>query len=326
MAQHICKNLIGAGYKVIGSVRSAEKGDTLKQLLKSDNFSYEIVKDIVAEGAFDKALEKNPQVTAFMHTASPVVFHVDSIENELLKPAISGTKNALLAIKAYGANVKRVVVTSSISAIRDTATMQDGSVTLTEDSWNPMTHESSLKNEQNGYDGSKTFAERAAWEFVEAEKPQFALSTVCPSYIFGPQAFDENVKGTMNYSAELVNSIVKLSPTDPLPSLTGGFVDVRDVAQAHVLAIEKDDAAGQRLMADSEPFCSQLIADILYEHFRELRGKIPRGEPGTGQEHARKTSNVHDNSRTRKILGLQFIGLEQSVVDTVAQIARVNGL
>ena len=33
---------------------------------------------------------------------------------------------------------------------------------------------------------SKTCAERAAWEFVEKQKPNFDLVTLCPPLVFGP--------------------------------------------------------------------------------------------------------------------------------------------
>lgn len=44
--------------------------------------------------------------------------------------------------------------------------------------WNPITLEQVLSKEWSPYQGSKTFAERAAWDFVEKEKPNFTLSTV----------------------------------------------------------------------------------------------------------------------------------------------------
>jgi hypothetical protein len=34
--------------------------------------------------------------------------------------------------------------------------------------------------------GSKAFAEKAAWEFVEKEKPSFTLATILPTLVFGP--------------------------------------------------------------------------------------------------------------------------------------------
>ena len=36
------------------------------------------------------------------------------------------------------------------------------------------------------YRASKVKAERAAWEFVEKEKPQFDIVTIMPPLVFGP--------------------------------------------------------------------------------------------------------------------------------------------
>ena len=37
-----------------------------------------------------------------------------------------------------------------------------------------------------GYRASKTFAERAAWDFVKNEKPSFDIATINPPMVFGP--------------------------------------------------------------------------------------------------------------------------------------------
>ncbi len=50
------------------------------------------------------------------------------------------------------------------------------------------------------------FAESNEWDFVN-EKPHFKLSTVNPSYVFGPQAFSSEVTDTLNTSAEIINSV-----------------------------------------------------------------------------------------------------------------------
>jgi hypothetical protein len=34
--------------------------------------------------------------------------------------------------------------------------------------------------------GSKSFAEKAAWKFMEEKKPNFILTTICPTLVFGP--------------------------------------------------------------------------------------------------------------------------------------------
>ncbi|GEQ69533.1 hypothetical protein JCM33374_g3205 [Metschnikowia sp. JCM 33374] len=186
IAQHIVQLLISKGYNVVGTVRSAEKGDHLKKLLGSDAFSYEIVPDVEPVGAFDEALKNHPEVTVFLHTASPFHFKATDIEKELLKPAIEGTKNALNAIKTYGPQIKRVVVTSSYAAMMDLSKLNDPSHIDTEESWNPSTWEQAKEGPIQGYLASKTFAERAAWDFVKEEKPLLTINYVNPVYVFGP--------------------------------------------------------------------------------------------------------------------------------------------
>ena len=50
--------------------------------------------------------------------------------------------------------------------------------TYSEKDWNPITAEEATQDSVRGYQASKTFAETAAWDFVEKEKPNFTLSTV----------------------------------------------------------------------------------------------------------------------------------------------------
>jgi len=53
-----------------------------------------------------------------IHTASPFHFAFEKPE-ELLLPAINGTKNLLHAIKDVAPQVKRVIITSSFASIID---------------------------------------------------------------------------------------------------------------------------------------------------------------------------------------------------------------
>lgn len=321
IALHLVKDLLAKGYTVIGSVRSEEKGETIKKQLGSSKFSYEIVKDIGVEGAFDEALKSHPEVTVFLHTASPFHFNVTDIEKDLLLPAVNGTNNALKAIKKYGPQIERVVITSSYAAVGDFQKDSDSSVTFTEASWNPVTWEGALNDPVSGYLGSKTFAEKAGWDFLEKEKPNFKLSTVNPVYVFGPQAFDENVKGTLNTSAEIINGCLKLNKDDEVPGYSGASIDVRDVSKAHIAAFEKEEAIGQRLILSAERFTSQGILDILHKEFPEYAAKLPVGTPGS---QAKATFATIDNSKSKKILGFEFIDLKNSTIDTIKQIIEAN--
>jgi nucleoside-diphosphate-sugar epimerase len=55
-----------------------------------------------------------------------------------------------------------------------------------EKDWNPITEEQAQESIMFGYRASKTFAEKAAWEFIEKERPNFTVSTINPPMVFGP--------------------------------------------------------------------------------------------------------------------------------------------
>ena len=86
-------------------------------------------------------------------------------------------------------------------------------------------------------------AEKAAWDFIKSnDNVKFSLSTINPSFVFGPQSFGSEIKQSLNTSSEIINSILKLKPNDSIPASKGGWVDVRDVAKAHIIAFENEDA------------------------------------------------------------------------------------
>lgn len=320
IAQELIKQLIAKNYHVVGSVRSPQKGDSLKDNLKSvglksDNFSYEVVKDIAEPGAFDEALKKHPEVTIFLHTASPFHFRAKDIENEMLIPAINGTTNALKAIVKYGPQIKHVVVTSSVVAVGKYGKYAGANDKFNETDWNPIDYETSKKNPFYGYFGSKKFAEKSAWEFINTEKPNFKLSTVNPAMVLGPQAFPITSTRELNTSSEEINSLLKLKPGDKINSLEGTYIDVRDVARAHIVAFENDDAKGKRLLLVAEMYNGYDLLDIVNKNFPQLN--LPKGDSSKGI-----TGKVDkwNTKATKKILEFEYIGLERSVVDSVKQI------
>ena len=318
IAQHIIVKLIEKGYNVVGTVRSTEKGELLRSQLNTPKFSYELVHDIQHATAIGKALSKHPEATIFLHTASPFHFSTENVETDLLNPAVEGTKNALLAVKKYGPQVKKVVVTSSYAAIAPAETEGVPEFVVTELTWNNISWEDAKKDAFSGYRGSKAFAEKACWEFIKENNTSFTLATVNPGLVFGPQAFITGVKETLNTSSEVLNGIIKLQPGDPLPPYKGTFVDVRDVALAHLVAFEKEEAQGKRLLLCNGRGCAQSVLDVLHENFPEL-AHLPKGEVGTGPDILKKMSTI-DNQATRKLLGFPLISLKDSVVDSVRQI------
>ena len=285
LAGHILKLLIDSGYTVVGTVRSEHKGEFLKKLYPK-NFEYAIVKDISEPNAFDNVLQANPDFTYVLHTASPFTYKVTSVERDLLRPAIEGTLSILKSTKAYGLNVKKVVVTSSFAAILRLEPIEDPNFVYTEDTWNKITYEQANddKHPDVAYIGSKTFAEKAAWEFIEKEKPKFSISTILIPYVWGNPINDIGVK-TLNTSNAVIADIMKLpKDTTEIPPQFPYWADV------------------------------QTILDTLHKIRPEASANLPIGKPGSFDE---KSCTPVENSRTMKVINFKPTPLESTLAGIV---------
>ena len=96
---------------------------------------------------------------------------------------------------------------------------------------------------------------------------------------------------------------MKLKPNDSIPASKGGWVDVRDVAKAHIIAFENEDAKNQRILLNSGRFTSQSLVDIINDKFRFER-KIPVGEPGSDKSVIAESLATIDDTKSRELLGI----------------------
>jgi nucleoside-diphosphate-sugar epimerase len=309
---------------VITTVRSDEKG---KKILESHpkaaqggQLSYVIVKDIAQEGAFDEAVISDPPFEVVIHTASPFFSgHTDPVK-QLLDPAIKGTVGILVAIKKSAPSVKRVVITSSFAAI---VNPEAHPKVYDETYWNPVTKEQALLPAYT-YRASKTFAERAAWDFIRDEKPNFDLVVLNPPLVLGPVIHYLNSLDAINASNQRVRDFVLGKYRDELPA-SGVFIwiDVRDLAEAHVQAIEVQEAGGQRFLTTAGYFSNKRIADAIRETHPELENKLP---PKDLKDDLPADIYRADNSKSVKVLGLKYRPLNESIKDTVTSIKEVGGV
>lgn len=310
----VTKHLIEKGYHVVGTVRSAAKGDTLKAQLGA-NFSYEIVTSLSNEDAFDETLKKHPEISVFLHTASPVALASTDPENELLKPAKAGTLSALTAAHKYGKNIKKFVLTSSVVTMAQFFSDKP-SKNVDETLWNPVTYEEAITVPGQGYPGSKKFAEKAAWDFVEKEKPGFTLTTVNPSIVMGPPAFtDEGLNSFVSTGAWIRDTLLAKDEKDLL-TFGGPAVDVGDVARIHIAAFENEKLAGKRLLATNQYWDAQLVLDIARKHYPQLCADLPTGTPGSTAEAAKKSVQLNNEATTR-LSGIEWVPIETSVRETI---------
>ncbi|CUA72462.1 DNA mismatch repair protein msh3 [Rhizoctonia solani] len=178
------------GYTIVGAVRHESKTAQLRKLLPqaiaNGSLTFGVVPDITKSDAFDEILSSKGPFDAVIHAGSPISHGLEDVERDIYQPAIEGTLGILRSIKAHAPSVKRVIITSSFVAIVDRSKGARPGYTYSEKDWSPVTREQGLENIWAGYTASKILAEKAAWNFVETEKPNFTITTLCPPFTYGP--------------------------------------------------------------------------------------------------------------------------------------------
>ncbi|KAF7336883.1 D-lactaldehyde dehydrogenase [Mycena venus] len=258
----------------------------------------------VQEGAFDDVVKG---VDAIEHIASPFHFQADD-PAELLEPAIKGTVGILESARKYGTSVKRVVITSSCAAIANVSTAPQ---VLSEVDWSVQAEqevEEKGRAASNGakYRAAKTLAERAAWNFAEKHKGEIGwdVSVMNPPLVVGPVIHAVSSPQALNTSARMMYDAF----TKPGAAAGGGsWVDVRDLALAHVRALEKEAAGGERIIISAGCFAWQDWLDAA-----PLSSKYQKGTPGAGKDAVHLLR--YQNDKSIRILGMEY----RSMADTAA--------
>jgi nucleoside-diphosphate-sugar epimerase len=253
-------DLLRAGYRVRTTVRSPDREATVRELLgaeHADALSFATA-DLMSDAGWPDAVSGCDYV---LHVASPFPLGPPKHEDDLIVPAREGALRVLSA--ARDAQVKRVVLTSSFAAIGYGRTPPD----------RPFTEEDWTNPDADGvtaYTKSKTLAERAAWEFVEAEGAGLELAVVNPVGVFGPVLGPD-----FSTSIQLVKRLLEGS-IPGIPRVAYGIVDVRDVADLHVRAMTEPAAAGERFLAVAGQFMTVAeIAALLRERLGADAKKVP---------------------------------------------------
>ncbi|KAK0385925.1 hypothetical protein NLU13_7100 [Sarocladium strictum] len=323
IAAHILEQLLDQGHQVTTTVRSEDKAQKLREAHKdkAERLNVVIVPDIAADGAFDD-VAKTPGIEVVMHTASPFHFKWTDGQKEVIEPALKGTNGILKAIKAHAPGVKRLIITSSFASILDDAKLEDPNQVFTEKSWNPSTMDDLDKDRPTVYRLSKKYAEKAAWDFVEAEKPNFDVVTICPPLVLGPVVHHLATLDSINTSNERIVALVQGKWREAIPS-TGPvqfWVDVRDVAKAHILAMDRPEAGGKRLFTIAGYFSNREILDIVRANFPDLEDRLPPGDLKGGDPAPADRICKFNNDETVKVLGIEWTSLESSMVELVKSV------
>ncbi|KAL2024152.1 hypothetical protein VTK56DRAFT_9932 [Thermocarpiscus australiensis] len=333
IAAHILDQLLAKGHGVVTTVRSEEKAEKIRKAYPSHtvvgDLTVVVVPDIAQPDAFDEVV-KVPGLEVVLHTASPFHFRFKDPKKELIDPAVVGTTSILRAIARSAPTVRRVVVTSSFAAILDEAKVSDPFTTFSEASWNPVTIDDIHRSPATAYRASKKLAERAAWDFVRdpSNGAKFDLVTVNPPMVFGPVFPHVASLESINTSNERFVDCLQGKWRDAVPATGLGmiWVDVRDVAAAHIKAgLEIPEAGGKRLFAVSGLFSNTELAELIRKNFPEDAERLPtEGAKKSGELPPEGERFKYDNSKTTELLGIDWIGLEKSVVDTVNSLKKLG--
>ncbi|KAI9337386.1 hypothetical protein DFJ73DRAFT_849242 [Zopfochytrium polystomum] len=309
IAAHVAHELLSNGYHVRGTLRSIDKGEYLKSVLPHpENLSFVVVKDLIDEGAFDEAVKG---VDYVIHCASPFHYKVQDAYKDLINPAVLGTTGILKSVAAHAPSVKRVVITSSMAAVRtQTPTNPEG---LSELDWNNGAVEGLEKQGAStppgiAYPASKTLAERAAWDFLKESPRSFDLVACNPPFVYGPLLQKVTSVDEVNTSCKYIADYLTGTTTKILP-IAAGFVDVRDVAHGHVRALTVPEAGGNRFILSGGSASHEELVAVLRKAFPD-RTFPPAGETQTS------VPLREINTKARKVLGVEFRTLEQTVKDT----------
>lgn len=178
--------MLNTDYQVVDTLRNTSRIEQFKarcpKAFANGQLRFVETKDIALPSAFDSVFKAHPDIEFLVHTASPVIIMAEDFNPDFIDPAIAGTLSVLSAAKTDG-NIKRIVLTSSLSASTHHAPSQD--TVITEDSWNPITIEQGSKDRILAYPASKKVAEMALWNFIDDEKPLFDAIVIISPPVFG---------------------------------------------------------------------------------------------------------------------------------------------
>lgn len=321
----IVRRLLEAGRTVHGTVRNPQKPKGLEHLHKlSDDHPGRLTlfkADLLDIGSFDEAMAGCELV---MHTASPFLLQgITDAEAALVRPALEGTRNVLDSVNRTE-SVKRVVLTSSVVAIygdaRESRDVPGG--VFTEEHWNTT---SSVDHQPYSY--SKTVAEQEAWRYAKAQD-RWDLVTIHPGLVLGPSLTSASDSASLSTMKQFADGTM----LPGAPELTSGIVDVRDVADAHVLAGFTPDAHG-RYLVNADSLTLLEIGQILRSRFGSLYPfpwtNVPKlavkvVAPVIGLTREFVDTNVgypldFSNSRSKDELGLVYRPVEATITDHFQQ-------
>ena len=308
IAMHCAKELLKRDYYINATVRNLDKVEDIKNALSALSLDVNKIQffqaDLLSDDNWEDAMADCEYV---MHVASPYPLNQPKDENVLIKPAVEGTERVVsLAIKN---NVKKIVLTSLVVAVSVGHTKKEYS----EEDW------SFADKPIAAYAKSKTLAEKKAWELIKNADTDTKLTVINPSGVIGPSLTSE-ISSTQLIIAGLMNGKIPVN----LP-IHIGYVDVRDVALAHIKALENPNSDGERIILSNTELWHKDVSKILKEGGYKapwLTVSVPVAKFLANVVPALKGAKrflgkdmVKNSTKAEDILGISYIDIKKSILD-----------
>ena len=319
----IVKDLIEKGHTIRVSVRDKSKTEKYNHLLELDKKSSGTVElweaNLTVPNSFD-AVAKG--CDSIIHVASPFTLSLKNPQQNLIDPALKGTQNVLNAATKSG-TVKKIVLTSSIAAIFGDNMEWDASKLPNGFDENQFNETSSLTHQPYSY--SKVLAEKEAWK-IHGGQTMWDLVVINPGFVMGPALTTTSNSGSIDFMNDVLSGKFKMGA----PELQFSFVDVRDIAKAHILALENPKAKGRHVITNVEMNVMKLTSIIetaFPNQFKLPKMNAPKWlmlilGPLFGITRQFVKLNIGhplklNNSKGKKELGMTYRSIENTIVDMV---------
>ena len=315
---HCLQQLLDKGYKVRTTIRSESRKQEVMDAMKKHSSNCEnlefFIADLLNDDGWKEAVEGSKYV---LHVASPFFLGEPENEDVFIKPAVEGTLRVLKA--CADADVQKVVLTSSFAAVGYGHPREKE--VYTEEDW------SSVDGEISPYAKSKTLAEKAAWEFVESleESKKFELTVINPVAVTGPMLTND-IGSSNDFLLKLISGSMPACP-----KIHMGYIDVRDVAKAHIFSMTEEKTNGERIIvSENEMFFAEVGKTLNEAGFKKSPTKeMPNflvkimslfvGELKTLLSALNRKGDI-DKTKAKSFFNWDYISTEQSVTETARQL------
>lgn len=327
---NIVREFMAAGYTVHATIRDVKnqiKHAHLLELQKKypDGKLVFFEADMLVDDSFLLALKG---CSAAVHAAAVSRWHVPNPQKNLIDVNLRGVENMLNCIKKTK-TIEKLSYTSAVNS--NWSYLKDNSYIFTDEDWN---NDPNLQ-EEDPYSYSKLTEERRVWEMSAEISRERSFRCVCinPGFVLGPAQH----KGQLNSSLQIVHDIFygkyPLVPRIYLP-----FVDVRDVAHAHLAAVENSEVEGRFIVNNDGAWLNEVGLIIKKSYPKRfvptkllpdwaacLASVLDRRTTLRLMKHRLGRRLACDGSRAKKVLGLNYVQLDKSLIDTCESMRNLFG-